>query len=106
MLATFCDAVPLAAFQAVMFPVKEEKMKFAAAGAPPPGGMIWKSFVEFATAPVGSPPGITTVCGLGLSTTGAPPTSPRISWVVLVPLFTTQKGLLPRDVIPHGFTNK
>src|SRR5438046_1590660 len=105
MLTTICAAAPLAPFHAVMFPVMESKMKLAAAGMPPPGGVIWKSIVVFATTPVGRPPGMFTVDGLGLSTTGVPLTSPLISWVVVVPLFATQKGLVPRTVIPHGFTS-
>src|ERR1044071_4551095 len=44
------------------------------------------------------------VCGLALRTTGAPPTSPLTNWVVLVPLFTIQNGLLLLAAIPHGFT--
>src|SRR5437660_3510032 len=79
-------------------------MKLALAGVPPPGGAIWKSLVKLLTAPVGREPGMVTVCGLALRTTGAPLTSPRTSWVVLVPLLTIQKGLLADAVIPHGFT--
>jgi hypothetical protein len=45
-----------------MLPVSEAKMKFAAAGVPPPGGVILKSVVEpLRTAPVGSEPGIVIV---------------------------------------------
>src|SRR5207247_2129201 len=76
----------------------------AAAGLPPPGGAIWKSLVELPTTPVGNPNGMLIVCGLGLRITGAPPTSPRTSWVVLVELLTIQNGLVPRTAMPHGFT--
>src|SRR5256885_11225284 len=53
---------------------------------------LFRSEVELPTAPVGRPPGMVIVCGFGLSTTGAPLTSPRTSCVVLVPLLTIQKG--------------
>src|SRR5690242_20650277 len=105
MLTAFCAVAPLEPFQATMLPVIESKMNAAAAGVPPPGGVIWKSVVELPTAPVGRPPGILIVCGLGLRVTGAPPTSPRTSCAVLVPLLATQNGLVPRNVRPHGFTS-
>jgi hypothetical protein len=88
-----------------MFPVSESKMKDAAAGVPPPGGVILKSLVELRTTPVGNPPGILTVWGLVLRTTGAPLTSPLTNWVVLVALFEIQKGLLLLAAIPHGLTS-
>ena len=42
---------------------------------------------------------------LPLRTTGAPPTSPRMSWVVLVPLLETQKGLEAVIDMPQGLTS-
>src|SRR4051795_13459913 len=91
--------------QPTMLPVIEANRKFAPHGtlAQAPGRT---NSVEtgLETVPVGSPPGIVTVCGLALSTTGAPPTSPRMSCVVLVPLLATQKGLLPVIEMPQGLT--
>src|SRR5256714_5736861 len=89
-----------------MFPVSEAKRKFAPHGAlaQAPGRMNSVA-TGLATVPVGNPPGIVTVCGLALSTTGEPDgTSPRMSCVVLVPLLETQKGLLEVAVMPHGLT--
>src|SRR5438477_10825412 len=89
--------------QPVRFPVLDTKRNNALQGgeAHAPGNT--KSVGEIlATVPVGRPPGIKTVCGLALSTTGAPPTSPRMSCVVLVPLLATQKGLIPLAVMPQG----
>src|SRR5437588_3616053 len=100
-----CAVVPLAPFHATMVPVIESKMKREAPSTPPPGGGIWKSLVELPTAPVGRPPGMLIVCGLALRTTGAPPTSPFTSCVVLVPLLAIQKGLVPLNVIPQQFTS-
>src|SRR5438067_9201595 len=92
-------------FQPVMLPVIEAKRKRAEQGAEAQAPGSTKSVVEgLATVPVGSPPGMVMVCGLGFRTTGAPPTSPRTSCEVLVPLFATQKGLLAVAVTPHGFT--
>src|SRR5688572_18959556 len=89
----------------VMLPVIEAKRKFAPHGAAAHApGRTNSVATGFATVPVGRPPGMVTVCGLGLRTTGAPATSPRINWVVLVPLFATQNGLVAADEIPHGFT--
>src|SRR5215212_6677257 len=89
-----------------MFPVIEAKRKFAPHGAAAHApGRTNSAATGFATVPVGSPPGIVTVCGFGFKTTGAPPTSPRISCVVLVPLFATQNGLEAVAVIPHGLTS-
>src|SRR5688572_21638321 len=90
----------------VMFPVIEAKRKFAPHGAAAHApGRINSVATGFATVPVGRPPGMVMVCGLGLRTTGAPLTSPRINWVVLVPLFATQNGLEPVFEIPHGLTS-
>src|ERR1041384_1288068 len=94
--------------QPTMLPVIEAKRKFAPHGAlaHAPGRM--KSVATgLATVPVGRPglPGIVTVCGLALSTTGAPPTSPFINCVVLVPLLATQNGLLAVIEMPHGLTS-
>src|SRR4051812_8342479 len=89
-----------------MFPVIDAKRKFAPHGALAHApGKTNSVATGFATVPVGSPPGIVTVGMLGFSTTGAPPTSPRISWVVLVPLFATQNGLEAVAVMPHGLTS-
>src|SRR3989440_4652652 len=89
-----------------MFPVSEAKRKFAPHGAlAQVPGRTNSVETGLATVPVGNPPGIVTVCGLALRTTGAPPTSPRISWVVLVPLFATQNGLEAVAVMPHGLTS-
>src|SRR5438874_2689926 len=93
-------------FQPAMLPVIEAKRKRATHGgeAHEPGRT--KSVADgFATVPVGRPPGMVTVCGLGLRTTGAPPTSPRMSCDVLVPLLVTQNGLDAVAVMPHGFTS-
>src|SRR5437667_12458706 len=97
--------LPSAAIQALMLPVIESKIKSAGAGLPA-GGATTKSLVALATAPVGRPPGMVIVCGLALRTTGLPETSPLMSCVVVVPLFATQKGLVPRVVIPHGLTSR
>jgi hypothetical protein len=45
------------------------------------------------------------VCGLAFKTNGLPPTSPRTSCVVLVPLLEIQKGLDAVFEIPHGLTS-
>src|SRR6185295_19844388 len=93
--------------QPVMLPVMDENRKFAPHGALAQAPGRTKSVaVGFATVPVGSPPGIVTVCGLVFSTTGVPAGwSPRISCVVLVPLLEIQKGLLAVAVMPHGLTS-
>src|SRR3954471_10914256 len=91
--------------QPVMLPVMEAKRKFAPHGALAQApGRTNSVETGLETVPVGSPPGMVTVCGLALSTTGAPPTSPRMSCVVLVPLLATQKGLLAVIEMPHGLT--
>jgi hypothetical protein len=87
-----------------MLPVIESKMKSEAAGVPPPGGVSLNSVVVLPTVPVGRPPGMVMVCVPALSVTGAPPTSPVMSCVVLVPLLATQKGLVFLKVMPHGLT--
>src|SRR6185503_2331947 len=93
--------------QPEILPVIEAKRKFAPQGALAQGPGNTNSVADtLATVPVGNPSGMVTVCGLGLSVTGLPPTSPRISCVVLVPLLATQKGLLAVIEIPHGFTSK
>src|SRR6185436_9528426 len=91
----------------IMFPVIEAKRKFAPHGALAHApGRTNSAATGFATGPVGNPPGIVTVCGLEFKTTGAPlGTSPRMSWVVLVPLFATQNGLEAVRVMPHGLTS-
>src|SRR5207248_10022044 len=93
------------ACHAVMLPVSESKIK-TAEPALPPGGVKLKSLVELNTVPVGKPPGIVIVCGLELSTTGLPATSPRKSCTVLVPLFAIQNGLDDVFAMPHGLTIK
>src|SRR3954468_10427129 len=81
-------------FQAVMLPVIDENMKRAAHGGRVQAPGTIKSVADaLATVPVGKPPWTVMVLGEGLSTTGAPLTSPRMSWLVLVPLFATQNGL-------------
>ncbi len=71
--------------QPVMLPVIEAKRKLAPHGALAQAPGNRKSVATpLATVPVGNPPGMVTVCGLGLRTTGAPETSPRISCVVPV----------------------
>ena len=106
METTFFAVLPCALFHAVMLPVIEAKMNAAGAGAGVgvgvAGALITKSDVELLTTPVGRPPGMFMVCGFPLSTTGAPPTSPRMSCVVLVALLATQKGLAEVAVMPHG----
>src|SRR2546423_9842870 len=92
--------------QPVMLPVIEAKRKFAPHGALAQApGRTNSVETGLATVPVGSPPGMVIVCGLELRTTGAPPTSPRMSCVVLVPLLATQKGLLAVIEMPHGLTS-
>src|ERR1043166_9106246 len=92
-------------FQPEMLPVIDAKRNNALQGGEAHGPGSTKSVAEgLATVPVGRPPGIDTVCGLALRTTGAPPTSPRMSCVVLVPLLATQKGLLTVAVMPQGLT--
>src|SRR5687767_7786498 len=93
--------------QPVMLPVIEAKRKLAPHGAAAQGpGRTNSPATGLATVPVGRPPGMVTVCGLGLSVTGAPGgTSPRMSCVVLVPLLVTQKGLLAVSESPHGLTS-
>src|SRR4051812_11471137 len=93
--------------QPTMLPVIEAKRKFARQGALAQGpGRTNSVATGLVTVPVGKPPGMVTVCGLALSTTGEPDgTSPRTSCVVLVPLLATQKGLLAVAVIPQGFTS-
>ncbi len=89
--------------QPVMLPVMEAKRKFAPHGAAAHAPGRTKSVATgLATVPVGKPPGMVTVCGFALSTTGAPPTSPRMSCVVLVPLLATQKGLSRSARFPTG----
>src|SRR5215210_6105944 len=93
--------------QPVMLPVIEAKRKLAPHGAAAQApGRTNSDATGLPTVPVGGPPGIVTVCGLGLSVTGAPPTSPRISCVVLVPLLATQKGLDAVSEIPQGLTSR
>src|ERR1044072_8472930 len=79
--------------QPTMLPVIEAKRKFAPHGALAHApGRTNSVATGLETVPVGSPPGIVTVCGLALRTTGEPDgTSPRMSCVVLVPLLATQK---------------
>src|SRR4051794_40026362 len=94
-------------FQPVMLPWSEAKRNRAAHGAEAqaPGSM--KSVAEvLATVPVGWTPGMVMVCGFGLRTTGAPPTSPRMSCVVSVALLATQKGLLAVAVKPQGLMSR
>src|SRR5215216_6761361 len=92
--------------QPVMLPVIEAKRKFAPTGALAHApGRTNSVATGLATVPVGNPPGMVTVGMPGLRTTGAPPTSPRMSCVVLVPLLATQKGLLPVSEMPHGLTS-
>src|SRR6185369_8217775 len=93
--------------QPTMLPVMDAKRKFAPQGALAQApGRTNSVATGLETVPVGKPPGMVTVCGLALSTTGEPDgTSPRISWVVLVPLLATQKGLLAVAVMPHGLTS-
>src|ERR1051325_4001632 len=90
----------------VIFPVIDENRKAALQGALAQGPGRIKSVARpvLATVPVGRPPGMVTVGMLALRTTGAPPTSPRMSCVVLVPLLATQKGLLAVAEMPQGFT--
>jgi hypothetical protein len=90
-----------------MFPVIDANRKTALQGAEAHAPGRTKSVAEgLLTVPVGKPPGIVTVCGLALSTNGLPDTSPRKSWVVLVPpLFATQNGLDEVAVTPHGLTS-
>src|ERR1044071_8150440 len=89
--------------QPVMLPVIEAKRKFAPHGAEAQAtGRTNSVETGLATVPVGRPPGIVTVESPGLSVTGAPDgTSPRMSCVVLVPLFATQKGLLAVIEMPQ-----
>src|SRR5215212_3241115 len=91
--------------QPEMLPVMEAKRKFAPHGALAQApGRTNSVATGLATVPVGSPPGIVTVGMPALRTTGAPPTSPRMSCVVLVPLLATQKGLLAVREMPQGLT--
>src|SRR6185436_1843544 len=93
--------------QPMMLPVIEAKRKLAPHGALAQApGRTNSVATGLETVPVGRVPGMVTVCGLALSTTGAPDgTSPRMSWVVLVPLLATQKGLLPVIEMPQGLTS-
>src|SRR5215212_7794167 len=92
--------------QPVILPVIEAKRKFAPHGALAQApGRTNSVATGLATVPVGRPPGIVTVGMPALRTTGAPPTSPRMSCVVLVPLLATQKGLLAVREIPQGLTS-
>src|SRR3954468_11230189 len=92
--------------QPVMLPVIEAKRKFAPHGALAQApGSTNSVATGLETVPVGRPPGMVTVCGLGVRATGAPPTSPRMSCVVRVPLLATQKGLDEVAVMPHGLTS-
>src|ERR1044072_3433639 len=92
--------------QPMMLPVIEAKRKLAPHGAEAQApGRTNSVATGLETLPVGSRPGIVTVCGLALRTTGAPDgTSPRMSCVVLVPLLDIQKGLLPVREMPQGLT--
>src|SRR2546425_11087136 len=105
LLFTICVVVPKAGCHAMMLPVIESKMKRAGA-AMPPGGVTLKSLVALATAPVGNPPPMVMVWGLGFRANGLPETSPRNNCVVLVPLFATQNGLVAVSATPHGLTRK
>src|SRR5437764_11429022 len=95
--------------QPVMLPVIEAKRKFALHGgetaAHGPGRAKSVVGAGLLTVPVGRPPGMVIVCGAALRTTGAPPTSPRMSCDVLVPLLATQNGLLAVIEMPQGFTS-
>src|SRR5688572_30555343 len=92
--------------QPMMLPVIEQKRKFAPHGGEAQApGRTNSLAVGLATVPVGRPPGMVTVCRLGFKTTGLPPTSPRNSCVVLVPLLATQKGLEAVFEMPHGLTS-
>jgi hypothetical protein len=63
-----------------MLPVIEAKRKFAPQGALAQApGSTNSVATALATAPVGNPPGMVMVWGLGFSTTGAPLTSPLMS---------------------------
>src|SRR5213595_1295177 len=103
MIAVVEPAAGAFGFHPVIFPVIDENRKFALQGglahAP---GRIKSVATLLATVPVGRPPGIITVGMLALRTTGAPPTSPRMSCVVLDPLLATQRGLLAVIEMPHG----
>src|ERR1700754_2453280 len=92
--------------QPTMLPVMEAKRKCAPHGArAQEPGRTNSVETGLETVPVGRPPGIVTVCGLALRTTGEPDgTSPRMSCVVLVPLLATQKGLDPVIEMPQGLT--
>src|ERR1043165_1663281 len=89
-----------------MLPVIDANRKFAPQGALAQApGRTNSVATGLETVPVGRPPGIVTVGMPPLSTTGEPDgTSPRMSWVVLVPLLATQNGLLPVIEMPHGLT--
>src|SRR2546423_13588852 len=93
----------------IIFPVIDANRKLAlqVALAQVPGRTKSAAAPVLATVPVGRPglPGMVTVGMLALSTTGALPTSPRMSCVVLVPLLATQKGLDAVAVSPHGLTS-
>src|SRR5215210_751593 len=92
--------------QPVMLPVIEAKRKFAPHGAEAHApGRTNSVATGLATVPVGNPPGMVTVGMPALRTTGAPPTSPRMSCDVLVPLLATQKGLLAVIEMPQGLTS-
>src|SRR5215207_5094466 len=92
--------------QPVMLPVIEAKRKFAPHGAAAHApGRTNSPATGLETVPVGNPPGMVTVERPGLRTTGAPPTSPRMSCAVLVPLLATQKGVLAASEMPHGLTS-
>src|SRR6267142_1081204 len=107
LLTILLAVVPCAPAQAVMLPVIESNRNAALTGLPPPVGTKLKlpaAVPAVLTVPVGKLSGIVIVCGLAFSTNGLPETSPLRSWVVLVPLLTTQKGLLALALMPHGFT--
>jgi hypothetical protein len=89
MLATIRAESPLAAFQAVMLPMSEQMINSAGAGVAEGVGANRKSDDEkLRTTPVGSPPGMWTVCELGLSVVGAF-LGELTSCAVLDPLLTT-----------------
>src|ERR1043166_7019088 len=104
MMAVVEPATGAFEFQPVMLPVIDAKRNNALQGGEAHAPGRTKSVEGLATVPVGRPPGIDTVCGLAWRTTGVPPTSPRMSCVVLVPSLAIQKGLLAVAVMPQGFT--
>src|SRR4051794_30711945 len=87
-------------FQAVMFP--DSLANRNTDGIFPFGVSSRNPPLPLKTCPVGAPPGMSTTSGT--IEKGAPPTAPRYSVVLSVPLSETHSGVAGPALRPQGFT--